>query len=154
MEAHSVNANRTKAGDTIICEWFNTPVMDDEGTFAGVISLAQNVTERLRAEEKLRQSESLLSESQALAHIGSWSWDIKTDQSFGSTEIYRIYGIAPDSTPVTYESFMNQVHPHDHAVVSNVFEKAFQDRKPFESIFRVIRPDEAERVVHSRTGRL
>jgi PAS domain S-box-containing protein len=150
MEAHSVNANRTKAGDTIICEWFNTPVMDDEGMFAGVISLAQDVTGRLRADAALRRIESLLSESQAQAHIGNWSWDITTDQSTGSDEIYRIYDMVPDTTPVTLDGFLSRIHPDDRLMVSKTFERAFQDRKPFECMFRVIRQDGAERIVHSR----
>ena len=51
MDARSVNENRTKDGRIITCEWFNTPLMDPDGRFVGVISLAQDITERMRAEE-------------------------------------------------------------------------------------------------------
>ena len=47
----------TKDGRIITCEWFNTPLMDPDGRFVGVISLAQDITERMRAEEALRESE-------------------------------------------------------------------------------------------------
>ena len=57
MDARSVNENRTKDGRIITCEWFNTPLMDPDGRFVGVISLAQDITERMRAEEALRESE-------------------------------------------------------------------------------------------------
>src|SRR5439155_715310 len=52
MDARSINENRTKDGRIIVCEWFNTPLMDSEGKFAGVIALAQDITERKRAEEE------------------------------------------------------------------------------------------------------
>lgn len=52
--AHSVNANVTKDGRTLICEWSNTPIKERDGTVVGVLSMAQDVTERVRAEEALR----------------------------------------------------------------------------------------------------
>ena len=57
MDARSVNENVTKDGRIITCEWFNTPLMDPDGRLVGVISLAQDITERMRAEEALRESE-------------------------------------------------------------------------------------------------
>jgi PAS domain S-box-containing protein/putative nucleotidyltransferase with HDIG domain len=53
----STNENVTKDGRTIFCEWYNTSLIDDSGRVIGVTSLAQDVTERMRAEEALRASE-------------------------------------------------------------------------------------------------
>lgn len=50
----SANDNLTKKGDIISCEWYNTPLVDEGGRVLGVASLAQDVTERKRAEEKFR----------------------------------------------------------------------------------------------------
>ena len=36
MAAHSVNENLTKDGRTITCEWFNTPLMTEDGRFDGL----------------------------------------------------------------------------------------------------------------------
>jgi len=60
MHAHSVNENRTKDGRVITCEWFNTPLIEADGSFVGVISLAQDVTARKRAEEALARDALLL----------------------------------------------------------------------------------------------
>ncbi|WP_162136226.1 PAS domain S-box protein [Zavarzinella formosa] len=59
MDAHGVYANRTKGGGTITCEWHNTPLFDEDGTFAGLFSLAQDVTDRKILEEQLRQSQKM-----------------------------------------------------------------------------------------------
>jgi two-component system cell cycle sensor histidine kinase/response regulator CckA len=59
MAAHSVNDNLTKDGRTITCEWFNTPLMTDDGRFDGLFCLAQDVTERRRLEEQLRQAQKM-----------------------------------------------------------------------------------------------
>ncbi len=54
MAAHGINENRTRDGRTIICQWYNTPLLDGDGAFAGLISLAQDVTASRQAEEALR----------------------------------------------------------------------------------------------------
>jgi len=53
----STNENITKDGHTILCEWYNTPLIDPDGTVIGVASLVDDVTERTQAEKQLRQSE-------------------------------------------------------------------------------------------------
>jgi two-component system cell cycle sensor histidine kinase/response regulator CckA len=55
--AHSLNENNTKDGRIIICEWSNTPLKENSGTVTGVLSMVQDITDRKRAEEALRQSE-------------------------------------------------------------------------------------------------
>ena len=47
----------TKDGRVIVCEWFNTPLIDERGTATGAISFGLDITERKRAEEELRRSE-------------------------------------------------------------------------------------------------
>ncbi len=53
----STNENVTKDGRTILCEWYNTPLIDTEGQVIGVASLAQDISEQKRAEEAVRASE-------------------------------------------------------------------------------------------------
>lgn len=55
MQAHSVNENVTKDGRQIICQWSNTPLLDDTGEFTGLICLAQDVTEQKSLQEQLIQ---------------------------------------------------------------------------------------------------
>lgn len=52
---HVINENLTKDGRIIMCEWFNTPLVDDSGQLIGVSSMVQDVTERVRAEREQRE---------------------------------------------------------------------------------------------------
>jgi hypothetical protein len=56
----SVNENVTKSGETIICEWYNTPLVATAGETIGMASLVMDITDRKQAEMALIQSESEL----------------------------------------------------------------------------------------------
>jgi diguanylate cyclase (GGDEF)-like protein/PAS domain S-box-containing protein len=49
----STLSNATKAGRTIHCEWYNTPLVDPLGTVIGFASLVQDITERLNTERTI-----------------------------------------------------------------------------------------------------
>ncbi|MGI4787710.1 MAG: PAS domain S-box protein [Janthinobacterium lividum] len=53
----STNRNRTKSGEIILCEWYNTPLTDETGQIIGIASLARDITEEANAQERLRRSE-------------------------------------------------------------------------------------------------
>ena len=54
---HNINENITKDGKKIICEWFNTPLIDSYGDVVGVASIAQDISDRFIAEKALHESE-------------------------------------------------------------------------------------------------
>jgi two-component system cell cycle sensor histidine kinase/response regulator CckA len=55
MSAHGTTENLTRDGKTIICEWFNTPLIDKEGNFHSLLAMVQDVTEMKRSEDQLRK---------------------------------------------------------------------------------------------------
>ena len=59
VDASAINENRTKDGRTILCEWVNTPFRDNKGNLVGMISMAQDITGRKKAEEIMMQSEKM-----------------------------------------------------------------------------------------------
>jgi PAS domain S-box-containing protein len=84
--AHSVNENQTRDGRTIVCEWTNTPLKQPDGTVLGVMSMVQDITERVRAEREIarvnRALRMLSDTNQALIHI--------TDEATLLSEVCRI----------------------------------------------------------------
>jgi len=50
---YSTNENVTKDGSILTCEWFNTPLVNNEGVVTGVASFVQDITQRKKTEEKL-----------------------------------------------------------------------------------------------------
>jgi|GEM_PF-2144259 len=52
---YSLNENLTKDRKTIICEWINTPLVDEKGNHMGIYSIVQDVTERKLSEAAIHQ---------------------------------------------------------------------------------------------------
>jgi len=78
-----------------------------------MIGTLADATERYKIIHKLEKSEGLHKQAQALAHIGNWSWSVNGNKISWSDEMYRIYGLAPQSEQITYERFISFIHPND-----------------------------------------
>ncbi len=103
--------------------------------------ISRDISERKRAEEALRKSETLLKESQQMAHIGSWELDLASNILFWSDENYRIFEIDPTGFGASYEAFLNTVHPDDRARVNEAYTHSVQNRTPYTIVHRLQFPD-------------
>jgi len=99
-----------------------------------------NVTERKRAEDALRASREDLDRAQAVAQCGSWRLDVRDNELRWSDEAWRIFGV-PRGTPLTYEVFLDTVHPDDRARVHASWTAALNGA-PYEVEHRIVVGDE------------
>ncbi len=117
-------------------------------------SVSDNVAigiDRKQMEESLRKSEERLTEVQRIAHIGNWERNIITNEIYWSDEMYRIFGLNPQEySEITYERFLNCVHPDDREFVKKSIHDALYGKKSYEVDYRVIHEDGTVRIVHSR----
>lgn len=104
---------------------------------------------REQALEALREKEHLLSESQRIAHVGSWVYDL-TGRITWSDEMYHIYGVSPETFTPNAETFLNLIHPDDGPAMQRWIAACVAREKPGDLEFRAIRPDGTMRVLSSR----
>jgi signal transduction histidine kinase len=83
------------------------------GEQRGAILLHLDVTDRHQAEEHLRRSETRLAEAQALAQVGSWEWNPRTDAMWWSAQMFRLLGHEPGSIVPTTALLLEAVHEED-----------------------------------------
>jgi two-component system cell cycle sensor histidine kinase/response regulator CckA len=96
---------------------------DETGDPLRVVGCHIDITERKGVEQALRQNETNLNRAQRVAQVGSWHLDILRNVLTWSAETHRIFGI-PDGTPLTYECFLDCVHPGDRAAVDGAWKAA------------------------------
>src|SRR6476469_7248876 len=125
------------AGVWCLVSW--SRMRDDAGRPWGWLHRITPYTERKRLLESLQSSEQQLAAAQAIAHIGSWSWDVRTDVVTWSDELYRIYDLQPQEYDATYEGFLAFVHADDRARVRAVIESTFAGTDAFEFDARIVR---------------
>ena len=112
-----------------------------QGRAARVVTI-HDVTERRRADAELRRHETQLAEAQAIAHVGSFVWDLATNSLRGSDELYRIYGLEPDAS-LSPGTILARVHPDDAELVRRTIDDAVTKAVPFSIEHRIVRaPDD------------
>ncbi len=91
-----------------------------------------------------------LRDTQRLAHIGSWYWDLETDRASMSDEVYNILGLDRSRVDLSVDSFFELVHPEDRTSVEERMNIAKESGELLQMYFRVIRPDGDVRTVCGR----
>ncbi len=123
----STNENVTKAGGRILCEWYNTPVLDDDGKVIGAASIAQDVTEQVENAEALSQSEGML------RSIVEHAPDVIMLVDSNSRISYINY-VAPNyrRQDVLGQSVYDFVMPEQRSIVQGAVERVFATGQPEE----------------------
>ena len=71
------------------------PLYDKEGKANAAVTIFDDVTERVKTQEALKESEERLKMAQRIAHVGSWEYYVKEDKAIWSEELFRIFGLKP-----------------------------------------------------------
>jgi diguanylate cyclase (GGDEF)-like protein/PAS domain S-box-containing protein len=114
---------------------------DAAGQPTEMIGTNYDITERKRAEEKLKESELGLKEAQSIGHIGSWEFDLQTNTPYWSDEIYRIFGLTPKEITPSVEAYNKFIHPDDRGFVNNAFAESVKNRTTYNVEHRLLLTD-------------
>ncbi|ADR34319.1 diguanylate cyclase with PAS/PAC sensor [Sulfuricurvum kujiense DSM 16994] len=107
----------------------------------GAIVVFRDITEEKTIQETLQNSELSLKKAQAIAHMGSWEFDIITNKLIWSDEIYHIFEIDPLQFRASYEAFVHAIHPEDRENVNRVYLYSLQNRQKYTITHRLLMED-------------
>ncbi len=79
--------------------------------------------------------------AQRLANMGDYDWDIVHDVNRWSDQLYRIFGLEPQSENMSYESYLALVHPEDRAWLTEVHQRSYATGEAYEMTHRILTPD-------------
>jgi PAS domain S-box-containing protein len=106
-------------------------------------------SELKRLEQRLRRIERLMVDTQGVAHLGIWEWDVNEPTATWSDELYRIYGLSPDTYTPTYENYLAMVHPDDRQRVMDATNRVFHEHVPYSHDERIQLADGSLRYLHT-----
>ncbi len=131
--------------------WSDSPVRDTAGNVVGVFVTCSETTDRVLAERALSSNRERLQLALEAAGLGTWSYDALTNLSTADPAMQRIFGSPQASGDFDY--WIAFVHPDDRDHVGAEFATAVAGHAPYESEYRIIRPDGDTRWIRSK-GRL
>jgi PAS domain S-box-containing protein len=106
-----------------------------------ILTIGININERKRIENELIESKKRFNYALDAAHSGVWEWDVKTNELIWSTQVWALFGLETDSRPLTYNIFVDTIHPDDREMTSGIVHMAAGSEIEASAEFRVIHPD-------------
>ena len=123
-----------KDGKVIWAELSVSAIRDAKGEYAATLAVAVDITERKRAEARLRTSEANLSNALEMAHLGHWEYDVTKDLFTFNDQFYKIFRTTAKQvggyTMAAAEYARRFLHPDDMHVVRDEIRKSMESTYP------------------------
>ncbi|HEY8037777.1 MAG TPA: EAL domain-containing protein [Methylobacter sp.] len=110
------------------------------------LQLQTDIDLRIQAENALYAKDSMLSESQRIAHVGSWQIDLPMNKVTWSEETYRIHGLSPKTYTPDLESFYALIHADDRTAMREWVNACIEGKHPSDLEYRTVLPDNSIRI--------
>jgi signal transduction histidine kinase len=114
----------------------------------GLLVTRDDITDLKEANIKLEKTQLFLLDSQAIAQVGSFEWDIVNDRITGTPEYLRLFSYEEKLHSVN--EFFERVHPHDKENVKQAIANALTNKSPFDIKYAIIRPNGSMRFFWGR----
>lgn len=137
----------SKWGHPVILEVNARPV--NRGNEEPVVQVVlRDVTERVKADEKLKQLNRSLEIAQDMAQVGYWNYNFKTGRREWSRTMFLMLGLSPADGIPAYEFHKELFHPDDWAILEQAIADCTEGT-PYDLIIRAIGPDRLVRYLRA-----
>ncbi|MBD0336024.1 MAG: PAS domain S-box protein [Cyanobacteria bacterium Co-bin13] len=109
--------------------------------------IVRDITERKRAENALRESQQALAVAQRIAQLGTWSFDLETDEVVWSEEMFHIYGLDPSQPAPDYQQTLQHTSLEDRPQLEAEVQRLMQSGGTYELECRIVHSDGTQRYV-------
>ena len=137
---HGDICNKAKDGFEYWVSTTIVPFMGPNKKPISYMAMRTDITEQ-------KSAKSNLTRAQKMVHIGSWEFDLIRKKLHWSAEIFNIFEIEEHGFAVTYEAFMQVVHPDDREMVNNAYEVSLINRQSYEIEHRLLMNDGRIKIV-------
>ncbi|MBD2612786.1 MAG: PAS domain S-box protein [Nostoc sp. ZfuVER08] len=117
------------------------PLQNESGQVVLLIPEGRDITQRKQTEETLRKSQALLEESQRVARLGNWEYELASGKITWSQGLFHLFNRQPSLLEPTYEENLQLYHPEDGQKLHQSVERAIATGESYKEILRVPQPD-------------
>ncbi|HLO50972.1 MAG TPA: PAS domain S-box protein [Kamptonema sp.] len=103
--------------------------------------VAKDITHRKRTEAALARSEEQLRLTLDFTYIGTWDWNIHTNEVVWNDNHFRLLGLEPQQVDDPYQLWRNAIHPEDLDRIEQALSNALIQHTDYEAEYRVLYPD-------------
>jgi len=133
--SESTQTSTSRVGK-IFLEVFGYPVLNNKNIIEYVVLQHYDITDRKLAEKSIQKNQYYLTKAQEIGKIGTWELDIQKNNLIWTDEIYKIFDV-PLGNELTYEIFLNFVHPDDRDYINRKWNEALNN-EPYDIMHRLI----------------
>jgi PAS domain S-box-containing protein len=105
------------------------------------VGVINDITDRKLEEKVLQESESSLRYAQEIAKMGSWEWDVFTNETIWSDYYFSFFGVNPSIEEPNFELFRSKIHPDDIHFFDETNKNIIKDKVPVNFELRIIQSD-------------
>ncbi|MDO9255601.1 MAG: PAS domain S-box protein, partial [Bacteroidales bacterium] len=116
-------------------------IRDTDGKPVQMIGKVEDITERKRNDEALKESKIQLELAHRAAGAGTWDWDMISGELTWSKELFALFGLDPEKDEATFDTWTQAVHPDDRTAASDRIENAIREKTELNSEYRVVYKD-------------
>lgn len=114
-----------------------------------IIVLLSDTTEHKLADAKLKASQENLARAEQVANLGTWEWDIVTNDIKWSDQTYKIFGESPQSFDMTLEMVFQYIPEEEHSAITEAIERAISHHERYEIDYPIVLRDGSTRYVRA-----
>ncbi len=100
--------------------------------------------------QTMQEREHRQAETQQLAHVGGWTWDLRSGDVTWSEELYRIFGLSPGEVALDRESLFTRIDPAHRSEFEAAVRGALLTRTSCVYTFSTTRPDGTRRWIRAQ----
>lgn len=127
------NRHLTKKGEIIYLQW--TTIYNSHDHF--IYAIARNITSVRQYQDKLNIAQNLQNEAEKIAKLGSWEFNLITNELIWSPELYNIFEIKNKSTKNLYTEYLTRFSAEDKESLDEKINHAIENKNPYEIVHQI-----------------
>jgi two-component system CheB/CheR fusion protein len=116
------------------------PIKNESGEIINFLAIKEDITKQVENEKQLEYKKAVIENTEKIAEIGSWVFEIEENTLSWSDNTYKIFGVDKKTFIPSFDNFIEATHSDDRDMVSEAYKNATNKNKKYRIQHRIVRP--------------